>query len=151
MQIRKWIRRIWVGMVLLAVIATLCVSGYTLVVLCKTRGGYDGSFAADQYNTTWRTEDGRVVFHVGEDYHDPIRCYIKTEEGTVEVILALSRLATMIEIAYPEAVEELAENEPFPGFAVWRWTDWDKTTLVVTVEETKYLEPGEELIFYRYE
>ena len=151
MQIWKMIRRIWVGIVLLAVIATLCVSGYSLFVLCKTRGGYDGSFAADQYNTTWRTEDGRVVFHVGEDYDDPILCYINTADGTVEVILRMSRLTTNISIAYPEDVQTQEENEPFPGFATWRWTDWDKTTLVVTVEETKYLEPGEELVFYRDE
>lgn len=151
MKVWKWIRRILVGIVVCSVLVTLGGGMYMLYCLGKTRGGYDGSFAADQYNTTWRTEDGRVVFRVGEAWNDPIRCFIETEEETVEVILEMSRLVSMIEIAYPEDVEKMAENEPFPGFAMWSWTEWDKTTLVVTVKETIYLEPGQELVFHRVE
>lgn len=110
---------------------------------------YYVSHPSDQTNTFWSTEDGKVYFYVDDTASSPIYGYIETSEGPIEIAIYMSSLTSVIEVAYADDARNSKEGEPIPSFAIWSYSEYDDSSMVVTVAETKYLDVGQELVFYR--
>ena len=132
----KKVRVLCVGLLLLGML-----SGCTSFLLRNRH-------PSDQPGTTWRTEDGTVVFSVKE--YDPSGYgYIQTEEGKVDIVISMGMTTSMILISYADEHANTGENQPIPTFARWTTESVRKNTFVVRVNETVYFEPGQLLTFHK--
>ena len=103
---------------------------------------------SDQPGTTWRTEDGSVVFSVKENGPSGYG-YIQTEEGKVDIVISMGMTTSMILISYAEDYANLEELQPLPTFARWDTESVREDRFVVKVIETVYFEPGQLLTFHK--
>ena len=103
---------------------------------------------SEQANTTWSTEDGSICFTV-EGTYDPAYGYINLPEGRVEIAISMSPTNAMMAVSYAEDVRDYVADAPIQPFALWSCTDYSEEYIVVTVKQTKYLEEGQTLTFYR--
>ena len=127
----------------------LCVLYLVLSILSGCTSFYlRNRHPSDQPGTTWRTEDGSVVFSVKE--YDPSGYgYIQTEEGKVDIVISMGMTTSMILISYAEDHANLEELQPLPTFARWDTESVRADTFVVKVIETVYFEPGQILTFHK--
>lgn len=111
-----------------------------------------GLHPTEQPGTTWSTKDGTIVFFV-PDKDAPLGTVpygtVKTDNGIIDVVFAMSNLAGGVDVYTPEDYTMLQNKEI--AFPVEFWTEVSVQTdcFVVRVISTIYFEEGQEIVFFK--
>lgn len=98
-----------------------------------------------QPNSTWISEDGNVVIHMGESNEGTI--YIKQEESTFEALfsLGLYRVAHVYDLDVKEK-EGVSEEDLYEE---WSCVMKGDNIFIVTVKKTTFFAEGEQITFHK--
>ena len=116
-----------------------------IVMLCGCQyKEYFGNRPCDQPETKWVSEDGTIVFSVGENSLSTGT--IQVGDTEIDVFISIGP-ATQIQVYPLESVDGNTVNG-FP-FETWHGDFKHDNRFTATIEETTYFEVGERIVFHR--
>lgn len=105
---------------------------------------------APQSNSVWSTDDDTVVFYVGEDEIDPIYGSIETDDGTVEISIAMGTTTSLVDFYYGEDRRNWDHITPLERFAYGYGKIISRKEYQIEITDADaFFESGQVLTFYR--
>lgn len=128
------------------IFALIFVGVLTIFVVARLNYYYYLETRPDsQPNTIWYSEDGNIAIHIDENGKGRI---FFNRKDSVEECYYVSEFGKKAHVFSLEAVEKGRMGlYPEEHYEIWRYLTVRKNTFTITVEKTKFLKAGQEIVF----